>query len=360
MNRKLKTMQYGCGKMSVYIMRYLMEKGAEIVAAVDVSPGIIGKDIGDITGGGKTGITVSDAKDAGKLMAQLKPDVCVVATMSTMADIEKSFIVCAENGVNAISICEEALYPWNSSPAITKKLDELAKKNKITLAGSGYPDMYWGVLIETLAGSIHNITKIKGVSSYNVEDYGIALAKGHGTSLTLDDFAKEIGNYNNLSSDEQKKLVESGEYVPSYMWNQNGWLCSKMGLTPISQVQKCVPTTHSSDLSSETLGITIKTGHATGMSAIVTTDTAEGIILETECIGKVYAPGEFDRNDWTFYGEPETTINVNRPATVELTCANCVNRIPALINAPPGYVSTDKLPNNVYLVKPINEYIHVH
>ncbi len=93
------------------------------------------------------------------------------------------------------------------------------------------------------------------------------------------------------------------------------------------------------------------------MSAIVTTETKEGIILETECIGKVYAPDEFDKNDWTFYGEPETTINVNRPATVELTCANLINRIPALINAQPGYISTDMMPDNIYPVLPLNEYV---
>lgn len=141
------------------------------------------------------------------------------------------------------------------------------------------------------------------------------------------------------------------------MWNQNGWLCSKLGLTPISQVQQCIPTTHDSDLKSSTLNMTIKAGEPTGMSAVVTTETKEGITLVTECIGKVYAPEEFDRNDWTFYGEPETTINVNRPATVELTCANLINRIPALIKAEPGYITTDKMPNNVYITKDLNEYL---
>ena len=357
MKRKIKAAQYGCGKMSVYLIRYMLEKGVEIAAAFDVNPAVIGKDIGDIMGGSKAGVIISDAKDAGKLLAKHKPDVAVVATMSTMADIYGAFEVCAQNGVNAISTCEESLYPWNSSPDITKELDALAKKHGVTLAGSGYPDLYWGVLIDTVAGSMQRITKITGVSSYNVEDYGIALAKGHGAGLSTEEFEQEIGKYNAKSSDEQKRLVESGKYVPSYMWNQNGWLCSKMGLTPVSQVQRCIPTTHTKDLNSSTLNMTIKAGQPTGMRAIVTTETQEGITLETECIGNVYAPGEFDKNDWTFHGEPETTINVNRPATAELTCANLVNRIPALINAEPGYVSTDRMPNNVYPVRPLNEYV---
>jgi 4-hydroxy-tetrahydrodipicolinate reductase len=122
-------------------------------------------------------------------------------------------------------------------------------------------------------------------------------------------------------------------------------------------VQKCIPTVCDTDLESSTLNMVIKAGQPTGMRAIVTTETKEGVTFETECIGNVYGPGEFDRNDWTFFGEPETTIHVDRPATVELTCANLINRIPALINARPGYVSTDRMPNNVYPVRPLNEYV---
>lgn len=357
MDRKVKVVQYGCGKMSAYLMRYVMEKGGELVAALDMNPAVIGKDIGEIMKIGPTGVKISNAAYADAVLKAVKPDVCIIATRSTMAELKEAFTVCANNGVNAISTCEESLYPWNSSPDITKELDMLARSGGCTLCGSGYPDLFWGTLVTNLAGSSVRITKIKGSSSYNVEDYGIALAKGHGAGLTMEEFEKEIGNYNNLSSEEIKGLVEKGEYIPSYMWNQNGWLCSKLGLTILSQTQKCVPHTSVTDLHSSTLGMTIKAGNATGMSAIVTTETAEGITLETECIGKVYSPDEFDKNEWTLFGEPETTVVVNRPATVELTCATIVNRLPQLIDSPPGYISTDKFPDNAYMVKPLHYYV---
>lgn len=357
MDRKVKVVQYGCGKMSAYLMRYVMEKGGELLAAFDMNPELIGKDAATVIGGADIGVPISDAAEAGRILADLKPDVCIIATRSTMAELRDAFRTCAEHGVNAISTCEEALYPWNSSPAITKELDELARKNGCTLCGSGYPDLFWGTMVSNLCGSSASIKKISGSSSYNVEDYGIALAKGHGAGLSREEFDKEIGNYNHLSSDEIGALVRRGDYIPSYMWNQNGWLCSKMGLTPISQTQQCIPHICKEELYSATLDMTIPAGYARGMSARVSTETAEGIVLETECVGIVYTEEEFDRNEWSLDGEPESTLVVNRPATVELTCGTIVNRIPHLIDAPAGYVTTDQMPDNRFLVKPLHEYL---
>ena len=89
----------------------------------------------------------------------------------------------------------------------------------------------------------------------------------------------------------------------------------------------------------------------------VTTETKEGITIVSECIGKVYSKDDCDKNEWTVYGEPNTTFVVERPGTVELTCATIVNRIPDVINAEPGYVTTDKMDELKYRVKPLNEYV---
>lgn len=343
MEQKIKAVQYGVGKMSIYTMRYMLEKGVEIVGAIDVNPQVIGKDIGEILGREKLGVVVTDVKDARTMLENTKPDVCIVTTRSLFSEVEEAFMLCAELGINAISTCEEAFYPENSNPVLTKKIDELAKKNNCTITGTGYQDIYWGQLISSIAGSTQKITKIKGSSSYNVEDYGIALAEAHGAGLTLEEFDKQVASADRISAEERQKVIENGEYSPSYMWNVNGWLCSKLGLTVVSQTQKCVPQTYKEDIYSSTLDMTVKSGDATGMSAVVTTETKEGITIESECIGKVYGPDEFDKNIWTVEGEPTTTITVERPATVELTCATVVNRIPDVINAKPGYVTTDRI-----------------
>ena len=357
MDRKIKVVQYGAGKMSVYTMRYVYEKGAEIVGAIDVNPVVIGKDIGEIMGTENKGVKVVSIDDAEKMMIETKPDIAIVTTMSLIKDVEDALMLCAKLGVNAITTCEEALYPMNSNPKITIALDEMAKKNGCTITGSGYQDIYWGQLISSIAGSTQTIKKIKGSSSYNVEDYGIALAQAHGSGLTMDEFDEQIASADRISDEERQRVIESGEYLPSYMWNVNGWLCEKLGLTVKHQTQKTVPQTHSEDIYSTTLGMTVKAGDATGMSAVVTTETQEGITIESECIGKVYSKEEFDKNEWTVIGEPETTLVINRPATVELTCASVVNRIPDVINSEAGYVPTDRMGELNYKVKALNEYV---
>ena len=252
-------------------------------------------------------------------------------------------ILCAELGINASTTCEEAFFPINSNPNLTKRIDELAKKNDCTITGSGYQDIYWGQLISSIAGSTHKITKIKGSSSYNVEDYGVALAEAHGAGLTLTEFDEQIAAIDKITDSQRQQVIEKGEYAPSYMWNVNGWLCAKLGLKVKNQTQKCIPQTYSDDIYSSTLNMTIKSGDATGMSAVVTTETEEGIVIESECIGKVYGPDEYDKNIWTVEGEPTTTITVEKPNTVELTCASVVNRIPDVINSKSGYVPTEEI-----------------
>ena len=357
MERKVKVVQYGVGKMSLYTMRNVYEKGGEIVGAIDVNPNVIGKDIGEILGTENKGVVVTSAENAKEMLQQVKPDIAIVTTMSLISDVEEALLLCAELGINAITTCEEAFYPANSNPTITSKIDELAKRNNCTITGSGYQDIYWGQLISSIAGSTQKITKIKGSSSYNVEEYGIALAKAHGAGLTLEDFDREVASVDRISDEERQEVINKGEYLPSYMWNVNGWLCEKLGLTVKRQTQKCVPQTYKEDLFSSTLNMTVKAGDATGMSAVVTTETEEGIIIESECIGKVYSKEDFDKNEWTVYGEPDTTIVVARPSTVELTCASVVNRIPDVINSKPGYVPTCEFGELNYKVKSLNEYV---
>lgn len=347
--KKFKVLQVGCGKMSKFTMKYAIEKGHKIVGAVDINEKIIGKDISKIMGGKSYGVEIRPIEELKDLLKKTKPDVCLVTTMSLLSDCEDVLLTIAEAGVNAITTCEEAFYPSVSNPKLTKKIDKLAKENGCTITGSGYQDVFWGNLIYTLGGATHKITKIKGSSSYNVEDYGIALAECHGAGLTKKEFDRDIASVDKISEEEREKIINAGEFSPSYMWNVVPWLADRFGFTITSMKQKCVPVMADEDIYSKTLDMNITKGQCRGMSAIVTAETKEGIVIEAECVGKVYTEDEVDRNEWTIVGEPSTTVVITEPKTVELTCASVVNRIPDVVNTIPGYIPTSELGELEYI-----------
>ncbi len=326
--QKVKVILWGCGNMGQIMVNYLLQKNVQIVGAIDRNPARVGKDLGDVANlGYKLNIKISSDHEA--VLSSSAADLCIVATRSTMEDVYPQLEAVVNHGINVLTICEEAFYSWNTNPELSNTLDALARKNNCTVTASGIQDIYYVNLAAIIASSTQKIDRIYGLSTYNVDDYGQALAQVHGVGLSEEQFKQDI----------------SSNTAPSFGWNAGEALASRLGMTIKSIHEKKVPVYNKQGVYSKTMGTTLGTNQAAGMKSSVFITTYQGTVIEFDTVGKVYEPGEIDVTNWSLEGEPTTTVNISSPATPQLTCATIVNRIPHVLDAPAGFYTIDKLPS---------------
>ncbi|MEE0776080.1 MAG: dihydrodipicolinate reductase [Bacillota bacterium] len=323
----ISVIQYGCGRMARYIVRYLVECGANLVGAIDKDPAVVGSDLGTFAGIDPLGVTISD--DAEAVLEQTKPQVAVLSLYGTMAEIAEPAEQCLKRGISVVTSCEEAFFPQTTATKLYRHLDQLAKENHCAIMGTGMQDVFWLNMAACVAGGVHHIDKMEAIFSYNAEEYGKALSLAHGVGLSLEEFHNTVGRQT--------------EQIPSYIWNAVEALCRKMGWHIKTLTQRCEACVAPQPIRSEILDLTVAKGHAIGMTAIVTAETLGGPVVEIKSVGKIYAYGEEDLCIWKIKGEPNTEFSIKNPATVEHTAAALVNRIPTLLNAKPGFLTAAEM-----------------
>jgi len=152
---------YGFGAISRYIARVVLERGWEITGAVDISPRLIGRDIGFLLGIEKYGVKVTSSPDTLR-----GSDVVFHATGSWLDRVFDQLVTLARLRVDVVSTCETLAYPYYRYPEIAEKLDREAKSNNVTIVGAGInPGFVLDVLPVVVSASLSSIERVYAVRS---------------------------------------------------------------------------------------------------------------------------------------------------------------------------------------------------
>jgi hypothetical protein len=339
--KRIRAVVYGVGAMNAIATRMMLEKGVDIVGALARSPEKVGQDLGTVAGlGFATGVQVE--ADANYVLSTRSVDIAVIAVSSYMTDQYEHLRRCAEHGVNAVTLSEEALYPWLTSPALTAELDLIAKRSGVTLTGTGHQDSYWVNLVSMVMGTSHRIETVTGQASWNVDDYGSEVARDQRVGDTPEEFDAWLAR---------------AERPPTFGRNVLDALLADTGMTPRRVTTRSRAELATEPLRSKSLDIEVPVGNVIGFTDIDEVETAEGPTMTFEMAGRLYREGEADTNDWAITGEPELHLSNPRVPTQITTCTQLVNRIPDVINAEPGFVTVERLPKLRYRAFPLAQYL---
>jgi len=137
MDREIRAVHVGLGPMGLLVAQHILgvRQGIRYVGAVDVAPGLEGRDLGELAGFAPLGVRVT--ADASRLFAETRPDIAIYTTVSSLGRFLPQAEAAIRRGVNVISTCEELAYPRYVDPGLATRYDELCKLHGVTMLGAG-------------------------------------------------------------------------------------------------------------------------------------------------------------------------------------------------------------------------------
>lgn len=175
------------------IASVLLEKESfEVVGAVDISPGLIGKDLGSILAPTrKTGVSI--VGDAESLFNRVQADAVVLTTTSHLEAIFPQIEQCVRGRLNIVSTCEELSFPMFRNPKLSEKIDRLAKEYGVTVVGTGInPGYLMDLLPLVLTGPCLKVNSVQVTRMMDSSKRRIPFQTKVGTGLSPEEFQEKI------------------------------------------------------------------------------------------------------------------------------------------------------------------------
>ena len=342
--KKIKIVFYGIGAVGSMIAKFLLQKeGVEIVGAVDTAKDKVNKDLGEALGMG-TSLGVKVANNADSLLRETEADVAIHATSSYLKDTYPQIASIVKHGVNVVSTCEELSYPYSTEPKLATNLDRLAKKNDVTVLGTGInPGFLMDTLVIALTAPCQKIQKIEAVRVMNAATRRLPFQKKIGTGLTADEFKEKIA----------KKQITGHVGLEQSIAMIAAALAWKLDKISVENVEPVI-----AKKTVESKDVKVKAGNAAGLR-----QKAKGIMEGKEAITldfQAYVGAEEEYDSITITGIPTIKQKIQPCVHGDLgTIAMIVNAIPRVLEAPAGLLTMKDLPIPSAAIEDMRKYISI-
>ncbi len=186
-DKKIRVIHFGLGSIGSGIAHVIAARSDfQIVGAIDTDPEKKGKDLGQAVGLNRNlGVKISD--DAAKVL-KTKADIVVHSTRSYLDQVEPQLTAIIRARHNVVSTCEELAEPWTHAQSASR-LDALAKKNGITVLGTGInPGFMMDTLPIFLTGLCQEVRGVRVSRIVDASERRQQLQEKIGTGLTVEEF----------------------------------------------------------------------------------------------------------------------------------------------------------------------------
>lgn len=317
---KIKVIQIGLGPLGQKIAKYLLERSStfQLTGAVDKNPELVGKKIETVCGlKSKLRATVKGSLD--EALAEAKPDVVLLTTVSDIKRITGQIEEIVAHRLPVVSTCEELSFPWETAPALARRIDAAARRNGVAVLGTGVnPGFLMDFLPLAFTAVCQDVTRIRVSRIQNAAFRRLPFQKKIGAGLTMEEFQTRHKN----GTLRHVGLTESMHMISSRM----GWKLTKVQdiLTPIVAQRKI-----------KTDMMTIRKGMTAGVQQIGR--AYEKDVLRIELVFRA-SVGEKDPRDVVdIAGNPPIVSVVKGGINGDVaTCAITINAVGQIIHAQPG------------------------
>ena len=198
--------QYGIGPIGAEIARLLLTKPwVKLVAAVDIDPQKIGRDLGEVIGLGRTvGVAVTPELN-------VKADVVCHSTGSRLVEVANQLESLLGRGSHVVSTCEELSFPLDA--AIREDLQQVARANSVALLGTGVnPGFVMDKLPLTITSVCQEVKSVEIIRIQNASTRREPLQRKVGAGMTVDQFRDAVaaGRIKHMGLKESLIMVGSG------------------------------------------------------------------------------------------------------------------------------------------------------